>query len=94
MSQTEFSRVRAAFGRRAAAAARLFLCGHPVPRPTAPASPDKLEILHALYALFVAAEQTRARIRSYSDPDVQALLEDEKKTFNHLAHVCCSNFSL
>ena len=93
VSQPEFRTIKAAHGRFAAAVARLFLCGHVVPKQSVLVDTENLAITHALHALFVAVEQTLAMARKRNDSSLLAQLEIVKQALTHLLRICFSNFS-
>lgn len=91
VSDNEFRKIRAAFGRRAAAMARLMLLGHEVPERTALESTKTQVLIHALFAHFVATQPLRDWIRLNGDGPTKALLGKEIDAFNNLARICYSN---
>lgn len=93
VSQPEFRKIKAAHGRSAAAVARLFLCGHAVPKQSVLVDAEKLALTHALHALFVAVEQTLAMARKRNDASLLSHLDTVKQALTHLLRVCFSNIS-
>ena len=91
LTEDEFRAIRAAWGRRAAAVARMCLLGHEPPPRAALESEDSRKLIHALYAYFVAAEKTRHWIRQHGGDEAKAALLKEDEAFNHLARVCYTN---
>jgi len=91
LTEEEFRAIRAAWGRRAAAVARMCLLGHEPPPRAALEGKGARKMIHALYAFFVAAEKTRYWIRLNGADDAKFALAKEDKAFNHLARVCYSN---
>jgi hypothetical protein len=91
LTEAEFRAIRAAWGRRAAAVARMCLLGHEPPPRALLEGEDARKMIHALYALFAAAEKTRYWIRRNGADEAKAALAKEDEAFNHLARVCYSN---
>jgi hypothetical protein len=92
LSESEFREIRAAWGRRASAVARMCLLGHEPPPRAALESEDARKLIHALYAYFKSAEKTRNWTRRQGGDEVKAALAEEDQAFNHLAGLCYSNF--
>lgn len=92
VSRSEYSKIKATYGRFAAAVARLFLCGYPTPKQFVLGNPEKLEITHAFHTLFVALEQAIKLAKQQNNSSLVALLETVKNAFTHLLRVCFSNF--
>jgi hypothetical protein len=92
VDESELRAIRAAWGRRAAAVARMCLLGHEPPPRAMLESEDARKLIHALYACFKAAEKTRSVIRRKGDKSAKAALAEELEAFNQLARVCFSSF--
>lgn len=92
LSEKELRAIRAVWGRRAAAVARMCLLGHEPPPRAMLESEDARKLIHALYAYFKAAEKTRSVIRRKGDDSAKAALALELEAFNQLARVCFSSF--
>jgi hypothetical protein len=91
LTEEEFRAIRAAWGRRAAAVARMCLLGHEPPPRAVLEAEDARKMIHALHAFFVAAEKTRNWIRRNGADEAKAALATEDQAFDHLARVCYSN---
>ena len=91
VTEAEFKQIRAAWGRRAAAIARMLLLGHEKPKHTALESKDVQAVTHALYAYFLAVQPMRNWIRDRGDDQAKACLKNEYEEFNNLARTCYSN---
>lgn len=91
VTETELKQIRAAWGRRAAAIARMLLLGHETPKHTALESTANQAVAHALYAYFLAAQPMRSWIRACGDDQAEACLVKEYEEFNNLARTCYSN---
>jgi hypothetical protein len=91
LTEEEFRAIRAAWGRSAAAVARMCLLGHEPPSRAALEPEDVRKMIHALHAFFVAAEKSRNWIRLHGADEAKAALATEDQAFNHLARLCCSN---
>lgn len=92
VSEIELRAIRAAWGRRAAAVARMCLLGHEPPPRAMLESEDARKLILALYAYFKAAEKTRSLIRRKGDNAAKAALAKELEAFNQLARVCYTRF--
>lgn len=91
LTEEEFRAIRAAWGRRVAAVARMCLLGHEPPPRAVLEAEDARKMIYALHALFVAAEKTRNWIRLNGANEAMAALAMEDQAFNQLARVCYSN---
>lgn len=92
VSDFEKRKIRAMFGRRTAAMARMLLLGIDTPKPAALESTAKLELMHALYAHFVAMQPLRNRFAREGDENDKVILDKEIEEFNKLIRICFSNF--
>lgn len=91
VTEAELKQIRAAWGRRSAAIARMLLLGHETPKHTALESTANQAVAHALYAYFLATQPMRNWIRDRGDEQAKTCLKNEYEEFNNLARTCYSN---